>query len=62
MTADPIADTRLAGKKSLRLLFVLFAVTLCVVFFGELVVMPALPYLLSVQPLSNRLCLQTEFP
>jgi PAS domain S-box-containing protein len=48
MTTDPIADTRLAGKKSLRLLFVLFAVTLCVVFFGELVVMLALPYLLPV--------------
>jgi PAS domain S-box-containing protein len=44
MTTDPIAEARLAGKKSLRLLFVLFAVTLCVVFFGELAVMLVLPY------------------
>jgi PAS domain S-box-containing protein len=46
MTSEPIAKARLAGKKSLRLLFILFAVTLCVAFFGELAVMFALPYLL----------------
>jgi PAS domain S-box-containing protein len=46
MPSDPLADTRLAGKKSLRLLLTLFAVTLGVAFFGELVIMVVMPYLL----------------
>jgi len=46
MTSDPEADARLSGKKSLRLLFIMLAVTLGVSFFSELAVMFALPYLL----------------
>lgn len=46
MTPDPVADARLSGKKSLRLLFILLAVTLGVTFFGELAVMIVVPYLL----------------
>ena len=45
MTPYSTAEERLAGKRSLRLLLGALAVMLGVVFFGELAIMLALPYL-----------------
>ena len=46
MKLDPIAEERLTGKKSLRLLLILLAAALAVAFLGELLITLALRHLL----------------